>query len=39
MRRRVSGLINGGEDSVRMYSNLTQLNKLSFWGRKKTPSF
>lgn len=31
------GLINGSEASVRMYSNLTQLNKLSFWGRKKHP--
>lgn len=39
MRRRVSGLINGNEDSVRMYSNLMQLNTLSFWGRNKTPGF
>ena len=36
-RRRASGLINGNEASVRMYSNLTQLNKLSFWGRKRLP--
>ena len=34
---RVSGLINGSKGSVRMYGNLTQLNKLNSWGRKKTP--
>ena len=37
MHKRVSGLINGSEGSGKMYSNLTQFNKLSFWGRKKAP--
>lgn len=37
MQKRVSGLINGSEGSVRMYDDLTQFSKLSFWGRRKAP--